>query len=135
MKVDRPVIFFDGICHFCDSSINLLLDYRSLEKDFFIASLQGQTAKTLLPLHYLEATSSIILYDSNGEILIRSRAVLEILKFIKKPWIYAFFFFKFVPVRYLDMAYNFIAANRYRWWGKRAQCRIPSESERYIFLP
>lgn len=134
MKVDRPIIFFDGICNLCDSSIDFILTHRSLEKELFVASLQGQTAKTLLPLHYLEGPSSIIYYDANGEILLKAQAILEIVKLLKRPWCYLSFF-SVIPLKYLDQIYDFIAQRRYRFWGKKAQCRLPLESERYIFLP
>lgn len=135
MKVDRPVIFFDGICNLCDQSINFLLRFRSLEKDFFIASLQGQTAKNLLPLHYLESPSTIVFHDANGEIFIKSRAIIEILKYFKVPWFYFSFILNLIPTKYLDQMYDFIASKRYAWWGKKAYCRVATESERYIFLP
>jgi predicted DCC family thiol-disulfide oxidoreductase YuxK len=135
MKVDRPVIFFDGICNLCNSSINIFLKFRSLEKDFFIASLQGQTAKSLLPLHYLEDPSTIVFHDTNGEIFVKSKAIIEILKLCKKPWCYIVHLLSLIPEDFLNRGYDFIASKRYRWWGKRSQCRLPTESERYIFLP
>lgn len=135
MKVDRPVIFFDGVCNLCDTSINFVLRFRSSEKLFFVASLQGQTAKVILPLHYLEDLSSIVFYDANGHIVTKSQAVIEISSLLKFPWNILGKLFRLIPVAYLDRCYDFIASKRYYWWGKKSQCRLPTEQERFIFLP
>lgn len=135
MKVDRPVIFFDGICNLCNSSINFVLKFRAKEKLFFVASLQGQTAKSILPLHYLEELSSIVFHDSNGHIATKSQAIIEICKLLRFPFNIIGRLLSFIPHSYLDVVYDFIAKKRYSWWGKKSQCRLPQESERFIFLP
>jgi len=135
MKVDRPIIFFDGICNLCNSSIDLVLKFKTKESLFFIASLQGQTAKSILPLHYLEDLSSIVYYDANGHILTKSQAILEICKSMAWPIKVLGKILSFIPSQYLDKVYDFIASKRYNWWGKKSQCRLPNESERFIFLP
>ena len=135
MKVDRPVIFFDGICNLCNSSVDFILKFRAKEKLFFVASLQGQTAKSLLPLHYLEDLSSIVFQDANGHIITKPEALLKISQMLQFPFNYLGRILSFIPYKYLDVVYDFMAKKRYNWWGKKAQCRLPQESERFIFLP
>ena len=134
MKIDKPIIFFDGICNLCNYSISIVLKYKDIKKDFFIASIQGQTAKNLLPLHYIDSPSSIIFFDGNGEIFQKSSALLRIVDFLIIPWCWLKFF-KIFPAIYLDKGYDFIATRRYKFWGKRPSCRLPTENERHFFLP
>ena len=69
-----------------------------------------------------------------GEVHLRSRAVLNALVVIGWPWSAAGLF-KVVPRVLSDAAYRFVASNRYRWFGKREACRLPTAEERDSFLP
>lgn len=134
MKVDRPIVFFDGTCTLCNKCIEFLIRHKSSKSTFFITSLQGQTAKTLLPLHFLDSKNTLILYDSSGELLVKSEAVCFALKFLKKPWCYLQYA-RIIPYKLLDIIYDFISRNRFVWWKKKSQCRVPLDSERFYFLP
>ncbi len=130
---DFPVVFFDGQCNLCNSSVQLLLrlDKKTL---FRFASLQSAYAKKELSKWLGEEhwPDSIVLLADN-QVYVRSDAVL------KTGWLLGGFW-KLSVVGYLlprslrDYLYDRIAANRYRWFGKRAACMVPTPELKSRFL-
>jgi len=120
----RRLIFFDGDCNLCQYAVQFVLQ-RDKKGRYFFASLQSELAKELLsasvrvPLDF----STIILWEE-GRIFHRSTAALRIAKGLPALWplLYAFII---VPIFIRDGIYNWIAANRYQWWGKSASCLVP----------
>jgi predicted DCC family thiol-disulfide oxidoreductase YuxK len=131
MSLSDSIVFFDGVCNFCNSTVNWLL-VRNTRRNLLFSSLQGQRAKELLPREMIEELSSIVYYRK-GRCHIKSTAVLLI--FFDMAW-YGFIVLPFflVPTFLRDAVYNWIARNRYRWFGKRESCRVPSPRERNRFL-
>jgi predicted DCC family thiol-disulfide oxidoreductase YuxK len=132
--MDKPnqVIFFDGYCNLCNGFIDFVVrwDKSSL---FKVASLQGETAKELLPRDYVEDLSSVVLLR-NQKTFTKTAAVLRIisnLHWVFKPMICLLI----VPAFIRDPFYNFVASNRYRFFGKKETCRLPTPEERAHFLP
>ena len=130
-EMDHPIVFFDGVCNLCNGFIDFLVSHdraRALR----YASLQGKTSRELLGIDIGRELSSVVLIE-NGKILRESDAVLRILSKLGGPWILAPGF-KILPRALRDWAYRFVARNRYRWFGKRETCRLPSPEERALFL-
>ncbi|MFM7104750.1 MAG: thiol-disulfide oxidoreductase DCC family protein [Flavobacteriales bacterium] len=131
--MSRPdsIIFFDGVCNFCNSTVNWLM-IRNKRGNLKFASLQGESAKVLLPEEWLNDLSSIVFYR-RGKCYVKSTAVLFI--FIDLAWygvlVLPFFL---VPTFIRNYLYDGIARNRYRWFGKRSSCRIPTTEEQSRFL-
>ena len=131
--MSRPdsIIFFDGVCNFCNSTVNWLM-IRNKRGNLKFASLQGESAKVLLPEEWLNDLSSIVYYR-RGKCYVKSTAVLFI--FIDLAWygvlVLPFFL---VPTFIRNYMYDGIARNRYRWFGKRSSCRIPTTEEQSRFL-
>ncbi|PJZ69039.1 hypothetical protein CH373_03975 [Leptospira perolatii] len=133
--IDRPVVFFDGVCNFCNSSVNLLiaLDRKSR---FLFASLQSETAKKLVPgiAARLDGTeASMVLYDS-GKLKLKSDAILGIGVLLGFPWSLARIGYIF-PRFLRNSIYGWIARNRYKWFGKKEVCMIPDPKVKDRFLP
>lgn len=128
---DKPVVFFDGVCNLCNASVDLIL--RNDPKNrFLFSSLQGEAARRLLPPTDLQNLNTLIFYE-NGEIFRRSTAALKIAVRLSGLW--PLFGVFFILPRFLrDPFYDLIARNRYRFWGKKETCRIPSPAERAKFL-
>lgn len=124
---DERIVFFDGVCVLCNSSVNTLLKLDRKDKLLF-ATLQGQTAKDLLQCDNSSFPDSI-LYYRQGQVLARSDAVLSILSDIGGLWA-LLSAFRVLPRGFRDWAYDLIAKNRYKWFGKRDACRLPTERER-----
>jgi predicted DCC family thiol-disulfide oxidoreductase YuxK len=140
VKADRPdtsprsgpIVFFDGVCGLCNRSVDLLLrwDRRHVLR---FAPLQGSTAAQLLPPDRIIDLDSFVLIDDAG-MHIRSTAVLRALEQVGGPW-RAVVLLRVVPGFVRDAVYSWVARNRYRWYGQRAQCRLPTRQEAARFLP
>lgn len=126
------LVLFDGVCHFCNNSVNFITD-RDPEKTFVFAPLQSDYAKNILKTfgEQTEIIDSIIVVHNN-KLYKRSRAALEIAKRLNALWPLCYSAI-IIPAFIRDIAYNIIAKNRYKWFGKMDACRIPTPEmrERY----
>ena len=128
-----PIIFFDGVCAMCNTFVNLALriDRRKI---FLFAPLQGSTARELLPpLSDDPREWSMIYLDERG-IHDQLDASLEVYRRLGGPWFFLSLL-RYIPHFIRDPLYRILARNRYRWFGRKEQCRIPTEAERQRFLP
>ena len=123
----QPIIFFDGYCVLCNGFVDFIYR-RDKKRDFAFASLQGETAKRLLPGHCLDEFRSVV-YLANGNCELRSTAVLSILGRLGGAYKVALVL-KIVPRPLRDFVYDWIASHRYRWFGKREQCRLPQPEDK-----
>ena len=127
----KSIVFFDGHCVLCNSSVDFLLMLDKKESLLF-APLQGKTATRLLPAKLTDAVDTIILWHK-GRIFIKSEAILKIAHICGGPWRYLYLF-KPLPRKFRDALYDFIARRRYRWFGKKESCRLPDPKEQHRFL-
>ena len=129
----KPIIFFDGVCAMCNAFVSLALriDRRGI---FLFAPLQGTTARELLPpLSDDPREWSMIYLDENG-IHDQLDASLEVYRRLGGVWSVPALA-RYVPRAIRTPLYRIVARNRYRWFGRKDQCRIPTASERQRFLP
>ena len=127
---DHPVLFFDGVCNLCNGFVDFLVR-RDRKRKFRFAPLQGKTAAYGLPDEAREADSFVLALQ--GELYVRSTAALKVLASLGGLWSLASALL-WIPVPIRDTAYRLIARNRYRWFGRKDSCRLPSEEERTLFL-
>ncbi|MCH7949164.1 MAG: thiol-disulfide oxidoreductase DCC family protein [Candidatus Dadabacteria bacterium] len=132
-EVQNPVILFDGVCNLCNGSILFILN-RDPSGIFRFAPLQSETGKNLLSKFDLpnDKLDSIILVENN-EYYLRSTAALKILQRLGALWKIVYVFM-LVPRPVRDYIYDIVARNRYKWYGKRAECMIPSSDIESRFL-
>ena len=127
------VIFFDGVCNLCNSSVNFVID-RDPEAKFTFAPLQSDFAKNALKNEDTDSYNlESIVFLSNGKFYRRSRAALEIARRMRGAWPMMYVFI-IVPGFVRDFIYNWIAKNRYKWFGKREFCRIPTPELKTRFV-
>lgn len=129
----KPIIFFDGVCAMCNTFVNfaLRIDRRGT---FLFAPLQGTTARRLLPpLSEDPRDWSMIYLDENG-IHDQLDASLEVYRRLGGVW-RLLSLLRYIPRSIRNPMYRILARNRYRWFGRREACRVPSESEKSRFLP
>jgi len=131
LEEEKPIIFFDGVCNLCNGAINFIID-RDKKSYFKFAPLQSSIAKERIPNSVIETTDSIIYWDK-GRIYSKSTAALKIAKHLDGAWSVAYIFMV-IPKFIRDFIYNIIAKNRYKWFGKRETCRLPSEDIKNRFL-
>lgn len=127
-------ILFDGVCNFCDASINFIID-RDPRNTFVFAPLQSDSGRKVLNAYHVDAATqpdSIILIK-NGKLFTKSSAALEIARELSGGWpiLYAF---KIVPAPIRDFLYDLVAKNRYKLMGCRESCRIPAPELQRKFL-
>ena len=125
------IIFFDGYCALCNGVVSVIFALKA-GKNFKYAPLQGKTAKELLSSVGLEIDS--IVYYKSGKILIESEAAISIAEQLNWPY-KAVCYAKYLPKRFNAWVYRWVAKNRYKIFGKRQECRIPTAKERAFFLP
>jgi predicted DCC family thiol-disulfide oxidoreductase YuxK len=133
MSPSQSVILFDGVCNLCNSSIDFILK-RDKENRFLVGALQEEAGKRLLARFQVkpEYLDSLVLVE-NGEIFFRSTAALKIARNLSGFWPF-FYVFMAIPTSVRDWIYNWIGKNRYRWFGKKNTCRLPSPEEKAKFL-
>lgn len=133
MHNDNPVILFDGVCNFCNGAINFVL--KQDKKDIFrFAPLQSEAGQKLLQEYNLSTKEfdSFVLID-NGKVYKKSAASLRVMN--KLPWYWkAAQILRIIPTAFRDSIYDFIAKNRYKWFGKKEQCMIPTPEMKSRFL-
>ena len=130
-----PVVFFDGVCNLCNGAVQFILD-RDKREQFRFAPLQSEAAERMLVGDLAtdrEALDSIIVVE-DGKVYERSDAALRIARRLGAPWPAAYYLFILVPRFLRDAVYKFIARNRYRWFGRSEQCRVPTPELRARFL-
>ena len=130
---NQSLVLFDGVCHFCNNSVNFIID-RDPKKKFVFAPLQSDLAKNVLTRLGEDASviDTIILIQHN-KLYKRSRAALEIAKQLNGLWPLCYVFM-IVPGFIRDLVYKLIAKNRYKWFGQLEACRIPTPEMRERFL-
>lgn len=127
----KAVILFDGVCNFCNSSINFVI--RNDKKAHFqFAPLQSEVAQKLAGNRILPTPDTVLLLE-NGIIYEKSTAALKIAKKLDGLWpvLYGLII---IPKFIRDPIYDLIARNRYRWFGKKESCMIPGPEIRNRFL-
>ena len=131
-RVER-VVLFDGVCNLCNRSVDFIVR-RDREGLFKFASLQSEVGKRLVSEHSLaEGDLGTMVYIERGRVFLRSTAALRIARSLPGAWPLLFGLIA-VPRPVRDAVYRWTARNRYRWFGKRETCRIPSPEERERFL-
>ena len=132
-QIDKPIVFFDGECNLCNGFVDLLLKLDPTGK-MWIAPLQGETAAQLLPPlpNDLEAWS--MFYRDKTGLYDQSDAALKVAEQLGGLWSIVTAL-QSIPQPIRNVVYRMVASNRYRWFGKRSTCRMPTEQERSRFLP
>jgi len=133
MSTTTTILFFDGHCNLCNNSVDFVIT-RDKKRVFRFAPLQGETAKDVLGVVNidLEHPDSFVLSKDN-KVYFRSTAALMVARQLGFPWSLTSLFLV-VPPFIRDAVYNLIARNRYKWFGRKETCRLPSPEERSLFL-
>lgn len=131
--ISHPVILFDGVCNLCNGSVQYVIrhDKQGL---FRFASLQSESGQKLLLQYQLpqsDFTSFVLL--ENNRAYTRSTAALKVARQLS-GFVKLLYGFIIVPAFIRDGVYNFIAKNRYRWFGKQESCMIPTPALKERFL-
>lgn len=134
MKTEKKIILFDGVCNLCDNAIQYIIK-KDKHNTFLFAALQSEIGKKLLKERHIntEEVDSIILIDPGVAYYFKSDAAIEITKEFGGLW-KIFPVFKALPASFRNIVYDFIAKNRYKWYGKKQECMIPTPELKAKFL-
>lgn len=121
----KPIIFFDGVCNLCNQSVLFVIHHDKKGK-FNFAPLQSDYAQQKLNgFPYATQELNTILLLKNGKVFQKSTAVLEICRGLSGLWplLYGLII---IPTFIRNRVYDWVAHNRYKWFGKKQECMIPT---------
>jgi predicted DCC family thiol-disulfide oxidoreductase YuxK len=131
---DKKVILFDGVCNLCDSAVQMIIKHD--KKDIFrFVALQSDLGQKIIKHLGIDTqkTDSIILYQPSFAYYYKSEAVLDIAKDLNGIF-YLGTLFSIFPTSFNNYVYDYIAKNRYKWYGKKETCLIPTKELQAKFL-
>jgi predicted DCC family thiol-disulfide oxidoreductase YuxK len=132
-EINHPVLLFDGVCNMCNHIVIFIIK-RDRKATFRFASLQSQTGADMLQQHGLPETdmNTVILMDES-HYYTKSTAALHVFKRLGGLWSLLYVFIV-IPKPIRDIFYAWVARNRYKWFGKKDQCMIPTPELKNRFL-
>ena len=135
VAVDKPVLFFDGVCGLCNSSVDFAIA-RDRAGRLLYSPLQGETAAALLSEQDIQNIDTVIFRSSKeGRLYRRSAAIVRVLWLLGFPWNICGWLLWLIPLPIRNLGYRMVAGARYRLFGKHETCRMPTPEERTRFLP
>lgn len=134
MKENKKIILFDGVCNLCNGAVQFIIK-RDQEDTFLFAALQSETGKKLIAERGIDTakTDSIIFIDPGVAYYTKSEAALEIGSHLK-GYSTISKILGLIPNSLSNIIYDFIARNRYKWYGKKEFCMVPTPELQAKFL-
>lgn len=131
---DKKIILFDGVCNLCDSAVQMIIKHDTKDVFRFVA-LQSDLGQKIIKHLGIDTskTDSIILYQLGFAYYYKSEAVLEIAKDLSGIFYFGALF-SILPTSFNNYIYDYIAKNRYKWYGKKETCLIPTKELQAKFL-
>jgi predicted DCC family thiol-disulfide oxidoreductase YuxK len=131
--IDHPVILFDGVCNLCNGFVQFIIK-RDAKAKFRFAALQSDFAKEELQKRNINPNiiNTVIFLDKELTYT-QSTAALEIAKTLGKGW-QLFYPLIFLPTFFRDYLYKIVAKNRYKWFGQKDSCMVPTPELKSRFL-
>lgn len=132
-KKQHPILLFDGVCNLCNASVQWVIE-RDPHAKFRFASLQSETGQALLEQYKLptDELNTVVLID-NEKAYTHSDVPLRIIGKLGGAWSLLSVFW-IVPRPLRNAVYDWIASNRYRWFGKKEACWLPTPALKARFL-
>jgi predicted DCC family thiol-disulfide oxidoreductase YuxK len=131
--MDQPIVLFDGVCNLCNGAVQFIIRHDK-KNIFMFASLQSEVGRKILEQYNfpLDELNSFILIENN-KAYTRSTGALRVAKKLNGLWplLYGFII---IPKFIRDSIYNWVGRNRYKWFGKKDACMIPTPELKARFL-
>jgi predicted DCC family thiol-disulfide oxidoreductase YuxK len=130
---ENEMVLFDGVCNFCDASVQFIIRHEK-KPEIRFASLQSPTGQALLKKYdLLDKGIDSVVYIHKGKAYTKSSGALRLCRKLNAlyPLLFAFII---VPPFIRNAVYDYIARNRYKWYGKKDSCMIPSPETRKRFV-
>ena len=131
--MEQPIVLFDGVCNLCNGAVKFIIRHDK-KKVFLFASLQSEAGQKILRQYNFppDELNSFILIDK-GKAYTRSTGALMVAKKLNGLWpvLYSYII---IPAFIRDSIYNWIGTNRYKWFGKKDECMLPTAELKARFL-
>ena len=122
MKLAQPILFYDGVCHLCNGLVQFILTNEN-NNDLMFSSLQSDYARRTLPSHLIDDLNTVVFFEPNSDrFLTKTAAVSATFKIMGGIWYLNGLILSFFPLFVSNFVYDFIAANRYNWFGESEVC-------------
>lgn len=132
MTQDHPVVLFDGVCNYCNSWVNFAIR-NDREARLRFATLQSARGQELKAKYGVAPRADSVILIDNEKAYTYSNAALRIAKYLRWP-AKAIYALLIVPAFIREPVYKWIARNRYKWFGKKEECMVPSPEIKSRFL-
>jgi predicted DCC family thiol-disulfide oxidoreductase YuxK len=129
---DKGIILFDGVCNYCNYMVNFVLK-RDKKDRFLFAPLQSEKGQQLRRQYNIAETIDSFIYIENEQASIYSTGVLKVCRRLGALWP-VLSVLLVVPVFIRDGVYKWVARNRYKWFGKKETCMVPTPEVSKKFL-
>jgi predicted DCC family thiol-disulfide oxidoreductase YuxK len=129
---NSKIILFDGVCNLCNGFVQLVIK-NDAHQQFKFGSLQSKNVQPLLQKHNVSPNLKTVVFIDGSKVYFKSDAALNIIKYLKFPF-NLLFFFKIVPTFLRNFFYDFIAKYRYRYFGKKDTCMLPTAELKHLFI-
>lgn len=126
LPLEKKIILFDGVCNLCEASIVYVIKHD--KKDIFrFVALQSDLGQRIVKHIGINTNhiDSVILYEPGVAYYYKSSAVVEIAKGLSGIFTW-FTLFQILPTVLRDYVYDYVAKNRYKWYGKKEACLVPT---------
>ena len=132
---DKKIILTDGVCNLCNGIVLKIIKYDK-KNTFLFTNLQSETGKELTKYLGIDTKKidAIILYEPGVSYEVKSSAALKIMEDFGGIWNLSYVL-QIFPVGFRDVIYDIIAKNRYKWFGKKESCMMPTPEIKAKFLP
>lgn len=129
----QHIILFDGVCNFCNSTVNFVIK-RNTKSNILFAPMQMEAGQKLLIQNHLPLDDlQSFIFIEDGIVYKQSTGAIKVCKHLRGLWPMCIVF-KIIPTFLRDAIYNWIARNRYKWFGKKEVCMIPTDEVKARFL-
>ena len=131
---NKQLILFDGVCNLCNTSVNYIIKYDKKNVFRFVA-LQSEIGQKIVKEFNIDPkkTDSIILFSEEQKLSYKSTAALKIANHLNFPF-NILVVFLIIPPFIRNWVYDYIAKNRYKWYGKRKECMVPTAELKNKFI-
>ena len=131
---NKKVILFDGVCNLCNNSVSKVIKYDK-KNTFIFAAIQSNSGQQIINYLNIDTskTDSIILYEPGVSYDVKSTAALKVMQDFGGVWSLTTLLWIF-PEGFRNFVYDYIAKNRYKWFGKKENCMIPTPELKAKFL-
>jgi predicted DCC family thiol-disulfide oxidoreductase YuxK len=134
LPFNKKIILFDGVCNLCNSAVQFVIQHDKKDVFRFVA-LQSKLGQEILKHIGINTSNidSIILYEPGIAYHYKSSAAIQIAKSLGEFW-HLGTIFKIIPTAIRNQIYDYVAKNRYKWYGKKESCMIPTPELKAKFL-